>query len=99
MPFGKTRCARDCSLPEPRKVCYVSFDDGANWQKLQLNLPVTPIHDLMVHANDLAVATHGRAFWILDDITPVARAGNGNAEAVLYRPRAGVRVHYPDGGG
>src|ERR1019366_324393 len=53
------------------KGVYASFDDGANWQKLQLNLPITPIHDLVVHANDLAVATHGRAFWVLDDITPL----------------------------
>ena len=79
------------------KGVYVSFDDGANWQKLQLNLPITPIHDLVVHANDLAVATHGRAFWILDDITPLREAGNGNAEAVLYRPRESHRFHYPDG--
>ena len=78
------------------KGVYVSFNDGGNWQKLQLNLPVTPIHDLVVHANDLAVATHGRAFWVLDDITPLREVGTGNAEAVLYRPRAGVRVHYSD---
>ena len=53
---------------------YVSFDGGANWQSLQLNLPNTPIHDLIVKNDDLVVATHGRAFWILDDITPLRAA-------------------------
>src|SRR5438093_8124252 len=50
---------------------YISFDDGAHWQSLQLNLPNTPIHDLVVKNDDLIVATHGRSFWILDDITPL----------------------------
>ncbi len=48
---------------------YFSVDEGKNWQSLQLNLPVTPIHDLVIHDNDLAAATHGRSFWILDDLT------------------------------
>lgn len=78
------------------KGVYVSFDDGANWHPLQLNMPVSPIHDLVVHANDLAVATHGRAFWVLDDITPLRELSNSSAEAVLYRPRDGYRLHYPD---
>lgn len=50
---------------------YVSFDDGANWQPLQLNLPEAPINDLIVKNDDLAVATHGRSFWILDDLSPL----------------------------
>jgi len=50
------------------KGVFVSFDDGANWQSLQLNLPVSPVNDLIVHDKDLVVATHGRAFWILDDV-------------------------------
>ncbi len=50
---------------------YVSFDDGANWQSLQLNLPVSPVNDLVVKNDDLAVATHGRSFWILDDLSPL----------------------------
>lgn len=50
---------------------YVSFDDGANWQPLQLNLPMAPINDLVVKDDDLAVATHGRSFWILDDLSPL----------------------------
>jgi photosystem II stability/assembly factor-like uncharacterized protein len=48
---------------------YVSFDDGANWQPLQLNLPMSPINDLIVKNDDLAVATHGRSFWVLDDLS------------------------------
>ncbi|MFI5207230.1 MAG: WD40/YVTN/BNR-like repeat-containing protein, partial [Gemmatimonadales bacterium] len=50
---------------------YVSFDDGADWQSLRLNLPVVPVHDLMVTRGDLVAATHGRSFWILDDLTPL----------------------------
>jgi photosystem II stability/assembly factor-like uncharacterized protein len=49
----------------------LSYDDGAHWQSLQLNLPVVPVHDLVVHGDSLAVATHGRAFWIIDDLSPV----------------------------
>ena len=49
----------------------MSFDDGANWQSLQCNLPVTPIYDFVVKDTDLVVATHGRSFWILDDLTPL----------------------------
>ena len=50
---------------------HVSFDDGASWQSLQCNLPVTPIYDFVVKDTDLVVATHGRSFWILDDLTPL----------------------------
>ena len=67
---------------------YVSFDDGAHWQPLQLNLPVTPVHDLIIKDNDLVVATHGRSFWILDDITPLhqlARGDVGQNGAILYK--------------
>lgn len=48
---------------------YFSTDDGKNWQSLRINLPVTPVHDMVIHENDLVVATHGRSFWILDDLT------------------------------
>jgi len=50
---------------------YVSFDDGGNWQPLQLNLPMSPVNDLVVRNDDLAVATHGRSFWVLDDLSPL----------------------------
>jgi photosystem II stability/assembly factor-like uncharacterized protein len=72
---------------------YVSFDDGDHWQSLQLNLPVSSIHDLVIHGDDLVVATHGRAFWILDDITPLRQVHDVKAEgAWLYRPSTAIRV-------
>ncbi len=57
---------------------WVSLDDGANWQRMPGNLPVVPVYDLKIKDGDLVVATHGRAFWILDDLTPLRRAGIGN---------------------
>ena len=77
---------------------YVSFDDGGGWQPLQLNLPATPIHDLAVKGDDLVAATHGRAFWILDDLTPLRQIGPKTArdEVVLYAPQVALRLHYPD---
>jgi photosystem II stability/assembly factor-like uncharacterized protein len=50
---------------------WVSFDDGASWSSLRLNLPATSVRDLVVHGDDLVIGTHGRGFWILDDITPL----------------------------
>ncbi len=72
---------------------FVSFNDGADWQPLQLNLPVVPIHDLVVKEDDLVVATHGRSFWILDDLTPLHQlnAQVAAAEVHLYKPRDAVR--------
>src|SRR5208282_3988532 len=76
---------------------YVSFDGGANWQSLQLNLPNSPIHDLIVKNDDLVVATHGRSFWILDDLTPLRAAGTQAATAtMLYKPRLTYRLRWPD---
>ena len=78
---------------------YVSLDDGASWQPLQLDLPVTPITDLAVKRGDLVVATQGRSFWILDDLSPL-RQMTPEVEAVgrhLFEPRAAVR--WADGGG
>jgi photosystem II stability/assembly factor-like uncharacterized protein len=76
---------------------FVSFDDGAHWQPLQLNLPVSPIHDLVVKDDDLVVATHGRSFWILDDITPLRQvnAQSAQMDAILYQPQTALRLHYP----
>jgi photosystem II stability/assembly factor-like uncharacterized protein len=73
---------------------WVSFDDGAHWQTLQLNLPTTPIHDLIVHDNDLVVATHGRAFWVLDDVGPLRQAGASIAaeDAHLFTPSTATRT-------
>ena len=76
---------------------FVSFDDGAHWQPLQLNLPVSPIHDLVVKDDDLVVATHGRSFWVLDDLTPIRQvnAQSAQADLTLYQPQPGLRLHYP----
>jgi photosystem II stability/assembly factor-like uncharacterized protein len=69
---------------------YVSFDDGEHWQPLQLNLPVVPIHDLVIKDNDLVVATHGRAFWILDDITPLRRVSKDVQDSSVFLFKPGV---------
>ncbi len=76
---------------------FYSSDDGAHWQPLQLNLPTTPVHDLIIKDNDLVVATHGRSFWILDDVSPLRQAADGlPAESFhLFRPAQAVRLHYP----
>src|SRR5437588_830631 len=77
---------------------FVSFDDGQNWQSLQLNLPRSPIHDLVVKGDDVVVATHGRSFWILTDFTPLRQIGpsSAKAEALLFNPQKAVRLYYPD---
>ncbi len=73
---------------------YVSFDDGDHWQPLQLNLPVSSVRDITVHGDDLAIATHGRSFWILDNITPL-RQMNGearNVSVLLFQPATAMRI-------
>jgi photosystem II stability/assembly factor-like uncharacterized protein len=63
---------------------FVSFDDGARWQPLKLNLPTVPIHDVVVKGDDLVVATHGRAFWILDDLAPLRQWNDAVAKADVH---------------
>ncbi|HUY10812.1 MAG TPA: glycoside hydrolase [Candidatus Dormibacteraeota bacterium] len=72
----------------------VSFDDGARWQSLQLNLPHTSVRDLVVHLNDLVVATHGRGFWILDDLAPLRELKPSTlaARAHLFTPASAYRL-------
>ena len=74
------------------RTVYVSFDDGSHWQSLQLNLPSTSIRDLVVHDNDIVVGTHGRSFWILDDITALRQAQGDMAAAVLFKPEDAYRL-------
>ncbi len=82
---------------------HVSFDDGAHWEPLQLNLPAVPIHDLVIKDSDLVVATHGRSFWILDDISPLRQLTDEVRSATihLFTPRPFTRFaasggyHYP----
>jgi photosystem II stability/assembly factor-like uncharacterized protein len=77
---------------------FVSFDSGAHWQSLQLNLPRSPVHDLVVKDDDLVIATHGRSFWILDDITPLRQIQPATAASsvYLYKPAVGTRLYYSD---
>ena len=72
---------------------YVSFDDGARWQSLQLNLPRSSVRDIAIHESDLIVATHGRAFWVLDDISPLRQLSDQvpGASAHLFTPEPAVR--------
>ena len=72
------------------RTVYVSYDDGNRWQSLQLDLPSTSIRDLVVHDNDLVVGTHGRSFWILDDVEPL-REGAASATH-LFKPVAAYRL-------
>lgn len=79
---------------------YVSFDGGANWQDFQLNMPITPINDLVVHQNDLVTATSGRSFWILDDLTPLHQLNQevAKAEMHLFKPRDTYKLNGGSGG-
>jgi photosystem II stability/assembly factor-like uncharacterized protein len=76
------------------KSVWVSYDDGDHWNSLQLNLPHTSMRDLAIHGQDLIVATHGRSFWVLDDISPLRQftAAAAAREAVLLKPVPAVRV-------
>ena len=73
---------------------FVSFNDGATWQSLQLNLPAAPIHDMVVKEDDLVVATHGRSFWVLDDLTPLHQLDEKVAavSTFLFKPRDAFRT-------
>ena len=70
---------------------YVSFDDGANWQSLRQNLPDVPVHDIKVEARDLVIATHGRAFYVMDDISPLRQWGAQTTELHLFKPQDALR--------
>jgi len=75
---------------------YVSFDDGENWQSLRHNMPATSIRDLIIKDNDLVVATHGRSFWIMDDITPLRQIAGmkKTPKVILYKPQPACRVRW-----
>jgi hypothetical protein len=70
----------------------VSFDNGANWESLRLNLPATSVRDLIVKNDDIVVATHGRGFWILDNITPLRQLNRDQHQTVLFKPQTALRV-------
>ncbi|HJR05748.1 MAG TPA: hypothetical protein VJ842_00520 [Pyrinomonadaceae bacterium] len=76
------------------RAVFVSFNDGDDWQPLRLNMPATSIRDLVVHGDDVVVGTHGRSFWILDDITPLRQttAQVAAAQAFLFQPQLATRI-------
>jgi photosystem II stability/assembly factor-like uncharacterized protein len=78
---------------------YVSFDDGGHWQAMQINLPVVPVNDLVIKNNDLVVATHGRSFWVLDDITPLEQYEDAipRQDMHLFNPAAASHTVFRGG--
>lgn len=83
-------------LAGSERCVYISFDDGDHWQPLKLNMPATSIRDLVFKDADVVVATHGRSFWILDDIAPLRQItpATAAADAVLYKPESAIRVRW-----
>jgi photosystem II stability/assembly factor-like uncharacterized protein len=84
------------------RAVYVSFDDGENWQSLRLNMPATSIRDLVIKDDDLVIGTHGRSFWILDDITALRQLTKESttkkalvwANSILFKPQTAYRVRW-----
>jgi photosystem II stability/assembly factor-like uncharacterized protein len=78
------------------RAVYVSFNDGDDWEPLRLNMPATSIRDLVIHNDDVVVGTHGRSFWILDDITSLRQitAKVAAGDAFLFKPQVAMRVHW-----
>jgi photosystem II stability/assembly factor-like uncharacterized protein len=85
---------KDLLYAGTENAAYVSFDDGDHWSSLQLNMPTTSVRDLVVHGDDLVAATYGRAFWILDDLTPLRQIDTKltSAAAFLFHPEKALRV-------
>jgi hypothetical protein len=73
---------------------YVSFDDGDHWQPLQMNLPVVSVRDITIHGDDVVIATHGRSFWILDDVTSLreAKPPIASEDVHFYKPQVAIRT-------
>ncbi len=89
---AKTPSGKGFLFAGTERGVYVSFDDGENWQSLRLNMPATSVRDLIVKDDDLAIATHGRGFWILDNITPLRQLtatahGGGPFQTTNRAPR------------
>ncbi len=78
------------------RAAYVSFNDGDEWQPLRLNMPATSIRDLVVHNDDIVVGTHGRSFWILDNVTPLRQISEQVAKsaATLFKPQVAYRIRW-----
>ncbi len=83
---------RGLLLAGTERAVYVSLDDGDHWQSLRLNMPATSIRDLVIHDDDIVVGTHGRSFWILDDMTPLRQLDARPAtETFLFKPKLTYR--------
>ncbi|MBV8206113.1 MAG: glycoside hydrolase [Acidobacteria bacterium] len=78
------------------RAVYVSFDDGAHWQSLRLNMPASSVRDIIIKDDDLIAGTHGRGFWVLDDITPLRQLDSATAHKplVLFAPETATRVRW-----
>ena len=78
------------------RAVFVSFNDGDEWQPLRLNMPATSIRDLIIHDDDIAVATHGRSFWILDNMTPLRQLAEdvASSSAFLFKPATSYRIKW-----
>jgi photosystem II stability/assembly factor-like uncharacterized protein len=83
---------KDLLFAGAEKGVYVSFDDGAKWESLRLNLPASSVRDLIIKNDDLVVATHGRGFWVLDNITPLRQLDRNAREDLLLKPQIVLRV-------
>jgi len=78
------------------RAVYVSFDDGGHWQSLRLNMAASSVRDVIIKGDDLVAATHGRGFWILDNITPLRQLDQKvtSADAFLFKPQTAIRVRW-----
>jgi photosystem II stability/assembly factor-like uncharacterized protein len=85
---------KDLLFAGTERAVYVSFDDGDTWESLRLNMPATSVRDLIIKDDDIAVATHGRGFWILDNITPLRQLTKNQHQTVLYKPQTALRVRW-----
>jgi photosystem II stability/assembly factor-like uncharacterized protein len=87
---------KDLLFAGSEKAVYVSFDGAKHWQPLRLNMPATSIRDIVIKDDDLVAGTHGRGFWILDNITPLRQISNqlATASAYLYAPQTAIRVRW-----
>ena len=94
MLVAKYLCGKALSYAGTERAVYFSVDDGEHWQSLRLNLPATSIRDLVVHQDDIVVGTHGRSFWVLDDVTPLRQTNSqvGAANGFLFKPQVAYRV-------
>ncbi len=100
LPLGPVNSVKEDPLRKgllfagTEKGVFVSFNDGDNWQPLNMNLPPTSVRDLVIHEDDLVVGTHGRSFWILDDITPLRQMtpAVATSDAYLFKPQTAYRV-------